>query len=93
MSNIFFEVANETKFNKKAISQPIHKKIFHGFKSEYKYFKGWPKSLKINDPKKHKTTRDEIESLLIPYLKNDILLLESLGYNIEKWETFKKMSN
>jgi hypothetical protein len=95
LSQITLNKVNETTFAKKSILRKkkprLDKRVISRLKYEYDIIKGAPKGLKIQNPIKYKTTREEIESMVLPHIKNDILKLESLGYNLNSWPSYLKL--
>jgi len=53
--------------------------------------KGSPRSIRIDNPKRYRTTRREIEQLVLPRLKADLSLLESLGFDLTGWPTAESL--
>jgi len=48
-----------------------------------------PRGLKVSNPKEFKVKRHEIEELVLPVLRDDILLLNELGFPIDSWQSFQ----
>jgi hypothetical protein len=94
LSNISLQKVNETSFDKKNIKKKtsLKKRIISKLKFEFNILKGAPRGLSIDKPVKYRTSRNEIETLLLPFVENDIRLLENLGYNLESWPTYHKLN-
>ncbi len=85
------EVRKENKTNSERI---IHKnKSDWSFKNklirEYSILRGRPRSLKIKNPIKTSIERFEVENIIFPYLKEDLLKLKSLNIDVSSWQTNK----
>lgn len=98
LKSLEFKVTNKTSFkNKNNIVLPVNERIVNRVKNEYKrlvrFLNGDPKSLRVDNAIEYQTSREEIEDLVLPFLKEDIIKLKNLGYEIDTWETYKKIVN
>lgn len=93
LQNVTIEKVNKTSFDKDSNKNKpsFIKRILGRLRFELRVLKGNPRGLNVNNPQKYKTTRNDLEDVIIPVLKDDILLLESLGYRLDSWSTFQSI--
>jgi hypothetical protein len=92
LQEINIEKVNRTSFKEHLKNKPSLKERIEGrLTREYDILKGNPRGLNVNAPKKFKTTRNEIEDMLTPIFRADILLLEKLGYQLDSWLTYQNL--
>jgi hypothetical protein len=105
LKGIKVEKVNKTDFKKqqREYSSPIVRSVIptlrkgvkfkNSLKYEFKVLKGHPRGLQIKSPIQYKTSREEIENLLLPVFKGDIKLLQQMGYNVDAWQTTSQIVN